>query len=411
VRAVFASRNPHKLEQARLLLPDVELIQLDEAAAGLVLEEPFDTLEANALAKARTVVTATGEPAIADDSGLEVDALDGRPGVHSARYAGVGATDDDNNRKLVAELSGVPEELLTCRYRCVAVFVSPEGDEEVAEGVCLGRVVVAGRGSLGFGYDPHVVPEGETRTMGEIPLEEKLRFSHRGRAFRALRERLMARAEPPGASSVIERLDRGHADIALAESDMSESPFDQFEMWLNEALQADLILPNAMTLATATADAKPSARMVLLKSFDDHGFVFFTSYDSRKGRELAANPYAALVFHWAELERQVRAAGTVAPVSPAESERYWRTRPEATKLGAWASRQSEVIANRAVLDDRLRAATARYGGADVPLPPYWGGYRLRPEEIEFWQGRLDRLHDRLLYSRAGTGWVVRRLSP
>lgn len=169
-----------------MLLPEVDLIPLDEIAPALELEEPFDTFRDNALAKARAVVGATGLPAIADDSGLEVDALDGAPGVLSARYAGVGASDDDNNRKLVAALADVPEERRTARYRCVAAVVFPDGRELVADGTCGGRVVLEGRGTMGFGYDPHVIPDGETRTMGEIPLDEKLRFSHRGRAFRAL---------------------------------------------------------------------------------------------------------------------------------------------------------------------------------------------------------------------------------
>lgn len=190
MKAVFASRNRHKVEQVRVLLPDVDLLVLDDIAPDLALDEPFDTFEANALAKARAVVEATGLAAIADDSGIEVDALGGRPGVRSARYAGESATDADNNAKLVERLSDVPEGDRTCRYRCVAVYVGPDGTELVARGSCEGRVVLEGRGELGFGYDPHVIPDGETRTMGEIPLEEKLRFSHRGRAFRALQEKL-----------------------------------------------------------------------------------------------------------------------------------------------------------------------------------------------------------------------------
>jgi XTP/dITP diphosphohydrolase len=193
VKAVFASRNPHKLVQVQALLPAVDLVALDTVAPDLDLTEPFETFQANALAKAHTVVQATGLAAIADDSGLEVDALRGRPGVMSARYSGVGATDADNNRKLVAELAGVPEERRTCRYRCVAVFVAPDGAEAVATGTCEGTIVLEPRGHGGFGYDPHVVPEGHTRTMAEIPLEEKLSFSHRGRAFRLLAERLGGR--------------------------------------------------------------------------------------------------------------------------------------------------------------------------------------------------------------------------
>jgi XTP/dITP diphosphohydrolase len=190
LKAVFASRNKHKVQQVEILLPHVELIAVDDVAPGLGLEEPYDSFEENALAKARVVAGTTGLPAIADDSGLEVDELDGAPGVRSARWAGEDATDEDNNAKLVEELRNVPEERRTCRYRCVAVLVIPEGPELVADGRCEGRVVLEGRGTFGFGYDPHVVPEGETRTMGEIPLEEKLVFSHRGRAFRALAEKM-----------------------------------------------------------------------------------------------------------------------------------------------------------------------------------------------------------------------------
>jgi XTP/dITP diphosphohydrolase len=192
VKAVFASRNRHKTEQVELLLRHVDLIRLDEVAPGLELEEPFDTFEANALAKARAVVIATKLPAIADDSGLEVDALGGAPGVFSARYSGEAATDRENNAKLVAQLAGVPEDRLTCRYQCVAVAVWPDGRELVAYGTCEGRVVLEGRGTLGFGYDPHVIPKGESRTMGEIPLNEKIVFSHRGRAFRELAAMMQA---------------------------------------------------------------------------------------------------------------------------------------------------------------------------------------------------------------------------
>ncbi|HYP22691.1 MAG TPA: RdgB/HAM1 family non-canonical purine NTP pyrophosphatase [Actinomycetota bacterium] len=186
MKAVLASRNRHKAEQVALLLPDLELVPLDDVAPDLELAEPYDTFEDNALAKARAVVAATGLPAVADDSGLEVDALGGAPGVFSARYAGDDATDEANNEKLVDALAGTPEDDRSCRYRCVAVFVAPDGRELVASGSCEGTVVLEGRGTLGFGYDPHVIPECATRTMGEIPLDEKLRFSHRGRAFRAL---------------------------------------------------------------------------------------------------------------------------------------------------------------------------------------------------------------------------------
>ena len=194
MKAVFATRNRHKVEQVKILLEKVEILPLDELAPDLGLEERFETFEANALAKARAATQATGLPAIADDSGLQVDALDGDPGVRSARYAGEDAGDEANNAKLVALLGDVPEEQRTCRYVCAAVCVWPSGTEMVASGSCSGRVILEGRGTLGFGYDPLVVPDGDTRTMAEIPLEEKLTFSHRGRAFRALAQKLDAHA-------------------------------------------------------------------------------------------------------------------------------------------------------------------------------------------------------------------------
>lgn len=190
MKVVFASRNRHKAEQVALLLPGIELVPLDEVAPDLELEEPYDTFEENARAKARAVVIATGMPAVADDSGIEVEALGGAPGVRSARYAGEAATDRENNRKLVEELEYVPELERDARYRCVAIFITPDGREVVAEGSCEGHIVLEGRGTEGFGYDPHFVPKGESRTMGEIPLMEKLGFSHRGRAFRGLAHKL-----------------------------------------------------------------------------------------------------------------------------------------------------------------------------------------------------------------------------
>lgn len=166
-----------------------------------------------------------------------------------------------------------------------------------------------------------------------------------------------------------------------------------------------------MTVATATSDGAPSARMMLLKGVDPGGFVFFTNYESRKGGELRANPRAALVFHWPILQRQVRVEGTVTRLSPAESEAYFRTRPRGSRIGAWASTQSAELPSRAELDRKVGEQERRFAGQEVPLPPFWGGYRLVPMTIEFWQGRLDRLHDRIRYTRSDAGWSVSRLYP
>ncbi|AFZ25947.1 Pyridoxamine 5'-phosphate oxidase [Cylindrospermum stagnale PCC 7417] len=198
----------------------------------------------------------------------------------------------------------------------------------------------------------------------------------------------------------------------LSESEIDPNPFIQFKIWFDQALAAQLPEPNAMTIATATPDGSPSARMVLLKDFDERGFVFFTNYNSRKGQELATNPCAALVFWWAELERQVRILGTVEKISSAESDGYFEMRPPNSRLGAWASNQSEVIASREELDQRLQKFQSQYANKEVPRPPHWGGLRVIPTEIEFWQGRSSRLHDRLLYTRLDDGgWKIARLSP
>jgi pyridoxamine 5'-phosphate oxidase len=188
-------------------------------------------------------------------------------------------------------------------------------------------------------------------------------------------------------------------------------PIEQFRYWLTEALDAQALEPNAMTLATVDAAGRPSARVVLLKGVDDQGFRFFTNYESRKARDLAANPHAALVFVWLELERQVRVEGTVTRVSREESESYFKRRPHASQLGTWASRQSERIEGRDVLEERLAALQAQYPEGEVPLPPFWGGYVVQPQAIEFWQGRASRLHDRFLYRRVNAAWQIVRLAP
>jgi pyridoxamine 5'-phosphate oxidase len=204
---------------------------------------------------------------------------------------------------------------------------------------------------------------------------------------------------------------RQYARARLDEAHVSPNPVAEFDRWFNQAQEAKVLEPNAMALATATRDGTPSVRLVLLKGYDERGFVFFTDYRSRKGAELEGNPRAALAFYWGELERQVRITGTVERTSAQESEAYFRTRPLGSRLGAWVSHQSRVIPSRAQLESGLREVKKRFPTDDVPLPPHWGGYRLRPEEVEFWQGREDRLHDRIRYVRDGERWRVERLSP
>jgi pyridoxamine 5'-phosphate oxidase len=210
----------------------------------------------------------------------------------------------------------------------------------------------------------------------------------------------------------LEDLRSEYSRSALSEDCVDADPIRQFEAWLAQALAAEVPEPHAMALATATPDGRPSARLVLLRGLDERGFTFFTNYDSRKGRELEANPFAALVFYWTELERQVRVEGRVSRTSADESDAYFRGRPTGSKLGAWASKQSVVLPSRAVLEMEMAKFLRRYPGDDVPRPPNWGGYRLTPEVLEFWQGRPNRLHDRIRYRRSdGAAWVIERLSP
>jgi pyridoxamine-phosphate oxidase len=204
----------------------------------------------------------------------------------------------------------------------------------------------------------------------------------------------------------------GRSATELRETELAADPIRQFASWFEHAVEAELPEPNAMTLATSTPAGVPSARIVLLKGYDPDGFLFFTNYESQKGRELEANPHVALVLFWPMLERQIRVTGTASKVSREVSESYFHSRPIGSQVGAWASHQSQVLPNRDELDRRAQELAVEYANRPVPLPPYWGGYRVRPSAIEFWQGRPDRLHDRFRYSRqVPDGWKIERLSP
>src|SRR3989344_3938199 len=209
----------------------------------------------------------------------------------------------------------------------------------------------------------------------------------------------------------INNLRHDFAMQTLDEKGVDVNPVLQFTKWFKEAVESKVNEPNAMTLATASADGKPSARIVLLRNFDENGFVFYTNYTSRKGGEILKNPYGSILFFWPELERQVRIEGKLTKQSAEESYKYFSTRPRSSKIGAWTSEQSRVIASRKALDDEYEKMSLKYPQENVPRPVYWGGYVLEPNSIEFWRGRPNRLHDRLLYTKENSGWKIERLAP
>jgi pyridoxamine 5'-phosphate oxidase len=198
---------------------------------------------------------------------------------------------------------------------------------------------------------------------------------------------------------------------SLSEHEVAENPFAQFSVWWNEAVQSEIVEVNAMALSTVTSGGKPSSRIVLLKGYDEQGFVFFTNYSSDKGQQISQNHFAALLFFWKELERQVRIEGVVSKVSDEESDAYFNSRPVGSRLGAWASPQSQKISDREVLNKELKKFTEQFDQEDIPRPTHWGGYRVKPTKIEFWQGRSNRLHDRILYEQVNDNWLVSRLAP
>jgi pyridoxamine 5'-phosphate oxidase len=209
----------------------------------------------------------------------------------------------------------------------------------------------------------------------------------------------------------IQNLRQDYSHASLSESDIDQNPLKQFEKWFKEAVDSQLSEPNVMTLATASLSGKPSARILLLKGFDENGFTFFTNYSSKKGRELEENPYAAIVFFWAELQRQVRIEGVISKVDEDASSAYFHSRPKGSQIGAAASPQSSIIPDREVLEKQVTLLTEKYNGQEVPRPLNWGGYQLKPTHIEFWQGRSSRLHDRIAYTSVDGTWLISRLAP
>jgi pyridoxamine 5'-phosphate oxidase len=209
----------------------------------------------------------------------------------------------------------------------------------------------------------------------------------------------------------LEEMRRNYASRTLDLADLQPDPFAQFDGWMREAIAAQLLEPNAMSLATVATDGSPSLRIVLLKGFDARGFVFYTNYDSRKARDIAGQPAVALLFSWLPLERQVTVTGRAEKISTAESLHYFLSRPRDSQIGAWASRQSEVITTRSLLEQKFAEMRAKFSAGEIPLPSHWGGYRVTPATFEFWQGRPNRLHDRFRYARESTGWRIERLMP
>src|SRR5262245_18156009 len=266
---------------------------------------------------------------------------------------------------------------------------------------------------LAFGVVPLVmVPVRGAGGCGKSSAVQAERLSDRRGCVNTPAPAILTCTGPGRPSDPVQRGTVPMSDAGVLKTDFPPVPFTQFRIWYEQAVAACLPQPEAMTLATADAEGKPSARMVLLRGVDERGFVFFTNYDSRKARELEANPRAALVFYWFELHRQVRVEGRAERVPAAESDAYFAGRPRGSQLGAWASPQSQVIGDRQELERRLEEVAAAYPHGRVPRPPFWGGFRVLPDLIEFWQQRPNRLHDRLCYVRRGAGgWQLQRLAP